>query len=117
SAGHVEISRLTLGVGRGRLAEALAQIYRDMRGQGLSLADLAMKTAQSHATEEDHGRALVELAQTMNEFLALRRKTPAQQASHAEVSSKWLDLQPLINNIPEVAAMADYCRAVEGFRE
>src|SRR4026207_580265 len=60
SAGHVEISRLTLGVGRARLAQALAQIYRDMRGQGVSLSDLAMKTAQSHATEADHDRALDE---------------------------------------------------------
>src|SRR5437773_4874874 len=34
SAGHVEISRLTPGVGRGRLAEALGQVYRDVRGQG-----------------------------------------------------------------------------------
>src|SRR5829696_5327507 len=36
SSGHPEISRLTLGVGRGRLAAALAQVYRDVRGQGLS---------------------------------------------------------------------------------
>src|SRR6266478_5064318 len=72
SAGHVEISRLTLGVGRGRLAEALGQLYRDVRGQGLSLDELAMKTAQSHATEDDHERALAELARTMDHFLAIR---------------------------------------------
>ena len=48
SSSHVEISRLTLGVGRGRLATALAQIYREMRGQGLSPAELALKTAASH---------------------------------------------------------------------
>src|SRR2546423_2236678 len=35
SAGHLEISRLTLGVGRGKLAAALGQLYRDVRGQGL----------------------------------------------------------------------------------
>src|SRR6185503_2144809 len=105
SAGHVEISRLTLGVGRGRLAQALAQIYRDMRGQGLSLSDLAMRTAQSHATEEDHSRALVELDQTMGEFLALRRKTPAALNNQALVSSSWLDLRPLISTIPEVDAL------------
>src|SRR5204863_7243672 len=29
-AGHVEISRLTLGVGRGRLAAALGQVYREV---------------------------------------------------------------------------------------
>src|SRR5687768_6206578 len=57
SAGHVEISRLTLGVGRGKLAAALAQIYREVRGQGLSLRELALKTAQSHATEADHANA------------------------------------------------------------
>jgi ATP-dependent helicase/nuclease subunit A len=117
SAGHVEISRLTLGVGRGRLAEALAQIYRDMRGQGLSLSDLASKTAQSHATEEDHGRALVELAQTMDQFLALPRKTLPSRTNHALVSSSWMNLRPLIETIPEVDALADYCRAVEGFRD
>src|SRR5512132_80632 len=62
SAGHVEISRLTLGVGRGKLAAALGQLYRDVRGQGLSLTDLALKTAGSHATEADHARAVVELS-------------------------------------------------------
>src|SRR6185436_17330293 len=40
SVGHIEISRLTLGVGRGRLADALAQLYRDVRGQGLSFNEL-----------------------------------------------------------------------------
>jgi ATP-dependent helicase/nuclease subunit A len=117
SAGHVEISRLTLGVGRGKLAAALAQLYRDVRGQGLSLTDLALRTAQSHATEEDHGRAVVELSRAMDEFLAFRRTTLAARASHAEVSASWSNLRPLISSIPEVGALADYCRAVEGFRK
>jgi ATP-dependent exoDNAse (exonuclease V) beta subunit len=116
SAGHVEISRLTLGVGRGKLAAALAQLYRDVRGQGLSLTDLALRTAQSHATEEDHARAVVELSRTMDEFLAFRRTTLAARASHAEVSASWLNLRPLISSVPEVETLADYCRAVEGFR-
>src|SRR5258708_29026257 len=72
SSGHVEISRLTLGVGRGKLAAALAQLYREVRGQGLSLETLALNTAQSHSTEVDHDRALVELTQTMKEFLSVR---------------------------------------------
>ncbi len=117
SAGHIEISRLTLGVGRGRLAAALGQLYRDVRGQGLSLDELALKTAQSHATEEEHGRALVELARTMDDFLAIRRTTPAARANHAEVISCWSDLQAVITTIPEVEALADYCRAIEGFRK
>jgi ATP-dependent helicase/nuclease subunit A len=77
SSGHVAISRLTLGVGRAKLAAALAQIYRDARGQGLSLRELAMKTANTHSTEEDHAEALAELSGAMNDFLLFRRTTPA----------------------------------------
>ena len=58
SSGHVEISRLTLGVGRGKLAAALAQLYREVRGQGLSLSTLAQKTAGNHAPEDDYHTAL-----------------------------------------------------------
>jgi len=116
-AGHVEISRLTLGVGRGKLAAALAQLYREVRGQGLSLTDLALRTAQSHATEDDHARALVELSSTMNDFLAVRRTTPAARANHTEVLASWSNLVPAIGALPEVEALADYCRAIEGFRK
>ena len=117
SAGHVEISRLTLGVGRGRLAAALGQLYRDVRGQGVSLDDLTMKTAQSHATEEDHERALDELARTMNDFLAVPRTTVAARGKHAEVVSSWPNFRTFIRKIPDINDLADYCRTVEGFRD
>src|ERR1700730_88926 len=117
SSGHVEISRLTLGVGRGRLAAALGELYRDVRGQGLSLNDLALKTAGSHTTEDDHTRALSELGRTMDDFLALRRKTPGAIANQADIRAGWHDLRPLIHTIPEPETLADYCRAVEGFRK
>jgi ATP-dependent helicase/nuclease subunit A len=116
SSGHVEISRLTLGVGRGRLAAALAQLYREVRGQGLSFVDLALTTAQSHATEDDHQRALRELSQTMNDFLLAPRKTVAARGNQAEVSSGWSRLRPMLQTIPEPEDLADYCRAVESFR-
>src|SRR6266478_1590827 len=87
SSGHVEISRLTLGVGRGKLAAALGQLYREVRGQGLTPEDLALKTAQSHATEDDHAKAIIELEATMDEFLALGRTTPAGRDNQAQVSS------------------------------
>jgi ATP-dependent helicase/nuclease subunit A len=116
-AGHVEISRLTLGVGRGKLAEALSQLYREVRGQGLSLTDLAMRTAQSHATEADHARALSELSRAMNDFFAVRRTTVAARGKHAEGLENWSNLKPLLSTIPEVDAIADYCRAIEGFRK
>ncbi|HYN26426.1 MAG TPA: UvrD-helicase domain-containing protein, partial [Pyrinomonadaceae bacterium] len=117
SSGHVEISRLTLGVGRAKLAAALAQLYREVHGQGLSWKDLAVKTANSHSAEEDHARALVDLSRTMNHFLLFRRTTPAAKSTQAKVSSAWFSLQSLVHSIPEPEGLADYCRAVEGFRK
>ncbi len=116
SSGHVAISRLTLGMGRGRLAAALGQIYREVRGQGLKPEELARRTADSHATEADHAQALGELSRAMEQFLAVRRTTPAQRLNHSEVVAGWLALQPVIQELPAIERLADYCRTVEGFR-
>jgi ATP-dependent helicase/nuclease subunit A len=116
SGGHVEISRLTLGVGRGRLAAALAHLYREARGQGLSLEELALATARVHATEEDHAVALEELDRTMEEFLNIRRTTRASMENKAEVLAVWSEVRKLLTSIPSHETLADYCRLVEGFR-
>ena len=116
SSGHVEISRLTLGVGRSRLAAALAQLYREARGQGLSLEDLALATARVHATEEDHTSALEELERLMAEFLGVRRTTRAAMANRAQVLAAWTEAQKLLGAIPSHETLADFCRLVEEFR-
>jgi ATP-dependent helicase/nuclease subunit A len=116
SNGHVEISRLTLGVGRSRLAAALTQLYREARGQGLSLEELAVATARVHATEEDHARALEELDRAMADFLGVRRTTKAAMTNQADVVSAWADAQNLLKSIPAHETLADYCRLVESFR-
>ena len=116
SNGHIEISRLTLGVGRSRLAAALTQLYREARGQGLSLEELAVATARVHATEEDHTRALEELDQAIAGFLGVRRTTIAANANQADVVSAWAEAQKLLKSIPAHESLADYCRLVEGFR-
>lgn len=117
SAGHIEISRLTLGVGRGKLAVALAELYREVRGQGLSFSELSLTTAQTHATEVDHEQALRELSQRMNDFLTAPRKTPAAKMNRAEVSSRWSTFQPGLQTIPDAANLAEYLRAIESFRD
>jgi ATP-dependent helicase/nuclease subunit A len=116
SNGHLEISRLTLGVGRSRLAAALAQLYREARGQGLGLEDLALATARVHATEEDHARALEELERTMAEFLGVRRTTKAAMTNQADVLAAWTEAQKLLKSIPSHETLADFCRLVENFR-
>jgi ATP-dependent helicase/nuclease subunit A len=116
SKGHVEISRLTLGVGRSRLAKALAHLYREARGQGLGLEDLALATARVHATEEDHTRALEELERTIAEFLGVRRTTKAALSNQADVLTAWTEAQKLLKSIPSHENLADFCRLVDTFR-
>ena len=117
SAGHVKISRLTLGVGRGRLASALAQMYRDVRGQGLALNELAVKTAATHVSEEDHSEALGELSQAMKGFSAIRATTAAQIEKQRKAIKAWSDLEQLLRKAPTPETLADYCRAVTDFRK
>ena len=116
SNGHIEISRLTLGVGRSRLAAALAQLYREARGQGLGLEDLAVATARVHATEADHAAALEELERTMAEFLGVRRTTKAAMTNQSEVLAAWTEAQKLLKSIPSHETLPDFCRLVENFR-
>ena len=117
SAGHVEISRLTLGVGRSRLAAALAQVYRDARGQGLSFEELALATARVHASAEDHVRAVEDLDRTMDELLAVRRTTPAARANQRDLMNAWPEMRKLLRNVPSHETLADYCRRVGEFRD
>ena len=117
SAGHVEISRLTLGVGRSRLAAALAQVYRDARGQGLSFEELAVATARVHATAEDHAQAIEDLDRVMAELLGVRRTTPAARANQRQLMDAWPELQRLLQTVPSHETLADYCRRVGEFRE
>ncbi|HEY7543641.1 MAG TPA: UvrD-helicase domain-containing protein, partial [Blastocatellia bacterium] len=116
SNGHIEISRLTLGVGRSRLAAALTQLYREARGQGLGLEDVAVATASVHATEEDHAQALDELDRAMAGFLGVRRTSTAAMTNRAEVASSWAAAEKLLKTIPSHETLADYCRLVENFR-
>ncbi len=117
SVGHPEISRLTLGVGRSRLAAALAQVYRDARGQGLELEELSLATARVHATTEDHAQALADLERTMAEFLAVRRTTPAARANQQLLLEAWPEVLKLLTTIPSHETLADYCRRISDFRE
>jgi ATP-dependent helicase/nuclease subunit A len=117
SSGHTEISKLTLGVGRGKLASALVQLYRDVRGQGLSFDELARQTANTHAGEAERRSAVAKLSECVAAFLGERRTTPKARGSQAEVSSEWRLLLPHIEKIPDEESLADFCRLIEGFRK
>ena len=117
SEGHIEVSRLTLGVGRAKLAAALAQVYREARGQGLSLLELAQATANSHAAENDYVKALEDLDGAMTGFLAAPRTTASAKAKLSDIKSAWSDVRTYLDRIPEHEDLAEYCQALELFRE
>src|SRR4051794_14464606 len=118
SSGHVAMSRLTLGVGRGKLAAALGQLYRTIRGQGLSFETLAITTAQSHSSEQDHLLALRDLDRAVHDFLAAPRKTPLSMQNRGDVLEAWsTNLVPRLQKMPEPEDLGDYCRVVDGFRK
>ena len=117
SDGHIEVSRLTLGVGRAKLAAALAQAYLEVRRQGLSVEELARITGESHCKESDHLHALKDLDNAMAKFFALPRTTPATKRNYAEIAGVWSELRDYLNRIPEHETLAEFCQKVETFRE
>ncbi|PWT88288.1 MAG: hypothetical protein C5B55_13375, partial [Blastocatellia bacterium] len=117
SGGHLDVSRLTLGVGRARLADGLAQLYREVRGKGLSLEQLALTTASSHTAEEQLDELLEELDSAMDSFLSVPRTTPAARSNRQRVVDEWPSVRQLLSKVPAHEQLADYCQAVENFRE
>jgi ATP-dependent helicase/nuclease subunit A len=108
------ISQLAVGFGRGKLSEALVELYRIVRGQGLNLEDLAERTVASHASAELHRDALAQLDQTMNDFLALGRLTPGAESKRSYARSNWATLRTLL--AAERPSLAEYCSTIESFR-
>ncbi|MGH9971351.1 MAG: UvrD-helicase domain-containing protein, partial [Pyrinomonadaceae bacterium] len=108
------ISQLAVGFGRGKLAEALVQIYRNVRGQGLKLAELARRTLTSHSSPEAYQQALTDLDRTMNAFLAFGRLSPTAEARRGHARLHWPGLRKLIGT--ERPSLADYCNAIDAFR-
>jgi ATP-dependent helicase/nuclease subunit A len=114
SSGRKSISQLALGFGRSRLAEALVQLYWNVRGQGLKLDELKQRTLRSHATPDAYDRALSDLDQVMSRLIALGRLSPAAEAKRSHARSNWPALKKLIASNPP--SLADYCNAIENFR-
>jgi ATP-dependent helicase/nuclease subunit A len=53
----------------------------------------------------------------MNEFLRMRLNTAAQLSKQTNARTAWPEFRSIISTIPDADSLADYCRAVEGFRK
>ena len=116
SKGREKISQLALGFGRGKLAAALVQLYNNVRGQGLTLDELAERTKESHANLDTYNEAVRQLEQRMAEFFN-RRLTRAAEEKRLRAELAWPALRKQLERIPTPAEMRDYCTAIEDFRE
>jgi ATP-dependent helicase/nuclease subunit A len=114
SAGNQLTSEIALGFGRRKLAEALVQLYWNVRGQGLRLEQLKERTAQSHATPESHRLALDDLERTIDEYLSSGRLTVAAETKRNHASRNWPALRELL--LAEEVSLAGYCAGIESFR-
>src|SRR5712691_11535183 len=114
SKGRELISQLAVGFGRGKVAEALVQLYWNVRGQGLKLDELARRTLASHATPETHKQALADLDRVMDGFIGFGHLSLAAEAKRAFARANWPALRQMIS--AERPALADYCNAIEAFR-
>lgn len=115
SSGHVEISRLTLGAGRGKLAAALVQIFRQVRGQGVPFSKLVGTT--NHACESDYEKALADLDTRVERFLTMSRRSPKAEAKREGFAAAWPTVRKALGTIPSPEALGDYCAAIEHLRQ
>ena len=117
NSGEEWITRLTVGMGRGLLAQSLADAHQGCRDIGLSLDEVAEQTRRSHATIDDYEAALGELDMEMAGLLAMPRSTPAAATRRAKVELAWPALRSLLQAIPGPESLAEFCQAIEDFRQ
>jgi len=117
SDGHVEVSRLTLGVGRAKLAGALAQVYKQARSQGLSWEHIATATARTHQSEHKYSSALQELDQAVSEYFDRPKLSIKAAEKRLKFKEAWPLLRSQLQQFPSHENLADYCSQIEGLRK
>lgn len=115
NSGHEAISRLTAGAGRGRLAETLVELYRNVRGQGLHPGRLNEQAAQSHSTWTQYRAAFSEVDRLISDLIAARQLPDKAEARRIELQRNWPRMRGLL--LDEHLPLADYCREIAEFRE
>ncbi|MDQ5847056.1 MAG: UvrD-helicase domain-containing protein [Acidobacteriota bacterium] len=109
------VSRLTAGIGRPLLANALWEMYLRVRGQGLSFDQILEQTAASHAATQDYDTLCDELDTAMSELISVRGLTNRANDKRVEAARRWAELRELLHNSD--VPLSDYCGAIVEFRE
>src|SRR2546423_590551 len=115
--GDETIVQFTQGTGRAALANALVELHRKYRGQGLSLNAIEKLTAANHASESDYAAALKQLDAQVAQLLTASRLTPAAEAKRAQAAREWPALRAKLAQQPNENTIAAYSQAIEDFWE
>ena len=116
NSGHDAITLLVVGVGRAAVAHAVVRIYRAMRNQGLSLAQVEEATTKSHGSAEDYSELFQQADALMNKFISFQELTPAVERKRAEAALRWPEVKDVIANITDTTSLAEYCGAFYDLR-
>ncbi len=109
------VSRLTAGIGRPMLANALWDLYLKIRGQGLSFDQLLRQTSASHSASQDYETLCDELDEAMLDLIRVRGLTSKADEKRAAAQKGWTQVREILRQ-PD-ATLADFCGAIAEFRE
>lgn len=109
------IVRLTAGIGRSMLANALFEIYLKVRGHGLSFDDIFTRTIDNHSLIEDYDALCDELDARMLELLSVRALTIRGSEKKVALQTQWPRVREILRNTE--TPLAEYCNAIAEFRE
>jgi ATP-dependent helicase/nuclease subunit A len=114
--GNEKIVQMAQGLGRGVLADALADLYIKYRGEGLSLDEVEKSTA-NHATEGNYFAVLNELDARMADLISARRLPNHAEQKRIMAEREWPALRAILAQPPTDQTAARYCQAIEDFWE
>ncbi|HKO36597.1 MAG TPA: UvrD-helicase domain-containing protein [Pyrinomonadaceae bacterium] len=116
--GNEKIVKLAQGVGgRGVLSGVLAELYKNYRGEGLTISEIRRRAAINHLTPDDYGAAFRELDARMSELLSDRVKTPTAREEQSKFAGEWPRVRAIVSQPPSEQTTATYCQAIEDFRD
>jgi ATP-dependent helicase/nuclease subunit A len=116
NSGHEVITTLVVGAGRTAVAHAIVRIYKSMRNQGLSLAQVEDVTNKSHGSEEVYSQLFQQADALMNEFISRPGLPPGAEKRRQEAAFLWPEFRDLVGAIPDLPTLADYCAAFDSLR-
>ena len=109
------ILQFTQGTGRAAFVNALVELHRKYRGEGLSLDQIEKLTVANHASEIDYSRALKELDGNVAQLLSASRLTPVAEVKRAKAAQEWPTLRSILAQPPNEKTIGAYTQAIEDF--